>query len=881
MVDAAVSFTIEKLHEFVSQQVNIRIGVKDGIGWLKDELGYLLISVRAAEAHQDKDHIRRWTDSVKDVANQAVIILERFSAQREEQAADEQGGVLDCIRRFICICKKEANLYDLGKDIESLKQKMIGIKSRRDEYHINDMIIATPNVQKRRRKLLRAASFDHEKDVVGFGDDVRTLLAKLGNEDPSLGLISIHGMGGLGKSTLASKLYHSSELSHFKSRAWVCVSEDYDITHVLRKIIKCFEVDGQDSLNKMEEVELLRHLRKILLQGDHYLVVIDDIWDVEVWKKIKNAFPDKKNGSRIIITTRNKVVAEGVEDTCFVYELSFLSKDESWQLFCKRAKPTPNLEMLGKEMLDKCGGLPLAIVILSGLLLQKRTYKFWSDVKDQLWRKLKGESSEIQELLNLSYDDLSFNMRQCFLYLARYPEDHTIRVFKLKLLWIAEEFVEEHDEVDMEDVAEDYVNELINRNMIQIELQTADGQVLACKIHDLVRDLVIEKAREQKILGIFDSNKHHPNPIRSLQGQTRHAIYNGIGEYFKLLGPNSGNLNLRSLALTTKTARLQVEEIKLMYTRFQYLKVLDLTSVNKSVGIPEEIGDLVLLKFLGLMGGPYSGKALVIPPSIGKLKRLQTLHGSVYMHNSYVFPKEICELKELRHIFFNEIEGNLNIGSDQTKLQTISEIMYKEWCHIETNNWTNLHTLVISEEYGDDEEEEEEYSLESMANLTSLRTLVLLLGMGVGGVISTMQPLSSCKHLNKLVLLCKIKDLAELNFLPDSITDLTLSVTTSTEDPMPIPGSLSNLTSLWLMNCGDKMVCSADVFPCLQFLRIQPDSGGPFELQVDDGALPSLRAFTLERLPFLRVFLLNADRDMIPLRLKSLPSVPDFQEYLF
>ncbi|KAL1822316.1 hypothetical protein ACET3Z_009094 [Daucus carota] len=873
MVDAAVSFAIEKLHEFVSKQVNIRIGVKDGIEWLKDELGYLLISVRAAEAHQDKDHIRRWTDSVKDVANQAVIILERFSAQQEQHAADEQGGVLECMRRLICICKKEANLYDIGKDIESLKEKIIVIKSRRDEYHINDIIIATPRVQKRRRTLLRAASFDHEKDVVGFEVDYQTLLAQLDNQDSSLGFISIHGMGGLGKSTLASKLYHSSELSHFKSRAWVCVSEDYDNKLVLRKIINCFKGDDRDLLSKMEEVELLGHLRKILLEGDHYLVVIDDIWDVDFWKKIKSAFPDKKNGSRVIITTRNKLVAEGVEDTCFIHELSFLSKDESWKLFCKRAKPTPNLEMLGKEMVDKCGGLPLAIVILSGLLLQKKTYQFWSNVKDQLWRKLKGESSEIQELLNLSYDDLSFNMRQCFLYLARYPEDHTIQVSKLKLLWIAEEFVEKRDGEYMEDVAEDYVNELINRNMIQIELQTVDGQVLVFKIHDLVRDLVIEKAREQKILGIFDPSQQHPDPIHLLQGQARHAIYNGIGEYLKLLGPNSDDLNLRSLAVTSEIDKIKVEEVKLMYTRFHYLKVLDLTSVHGSEGIPEAVGDLVLLKFLGLMGGDKR-KDIVIPSSIGKLKSLQTLHGLDWPDNEFEFPKEISELKELKHIIFHGNEGNLNIGRDQTKLQTISTIKYKEWCHIDTNKWTNLHTLVISEE--EDSYEEEEYSLESIANLTSLRTLVLLLY----GVISTMQPLSSCKHLNKLVLLCKIKDLAEVNFLPDSVTDLTLSVTASTEDPMPILGSLSNLTSIWLMNCGDKMVCGADAFPCLQFLRIQPATGALFELQVDDGALPSLRAFTLERLPFLRAFLLNADRDMIPRRLKSLPDVPDFQQYL-
>lgn len=249
MADAVVSFTIEKLNEFVSKQVSIRTGVKDGIEWLKGELGDLLIFVRAAEAHQDKELIRRWTDSVRDFANEADVILERFSAQQEHAAA-EQGGVLDRMRRFICICNKEANLYDIGKEIESLKQKIIVIKRKRDEYHITDIIMAP---HQRKRTLLRSASFDHEKDVVGFEDDVQTLLAQLGNEDLSLGFISIHGMGGLGKSTVASKLYHSSELSHFKRRAWVCVSEDYDIRLVLRKIINAFNGHEPDLLNNMED----------------------------------------------------------------------------------------------------------------------------------------------------------------------------------------------------------------------------------------------------------------------------------------------------------------------------------------------------------------------------------------------------------------------------------------------------------------------------------------------------------------------------------------------------------------------------------------------------------------------------------------------------
>ncbi|XP_074347990.1 putative disease resistance RPP13-like protein 3 [Apium graveolens] len=867
MVDAVVSFTIEKLSEFVTKQVNIRIGVKDGIEWLRDELGYLLTSVRAAEAHQGSDHIRLWTDSVRNVANQALVILERFSAQQQEHEheAHEQGGVLDRMRSFICICKKEANLYDIGKDIDSLKENIAVIKSRRDEYRINDIIINNFDMQQRKRTFLRAASFDHEDDVIGFEDDVQTLLAQLGNGDPFLRLISIYGMGGLGKSTLASKLYHSSELSYFDSRAWVCVSEEYEITNVLRMIIRSFTGGKQDSLNEMEEVELRRHLRKILLDVDIYLLVIDDIWDVEVWKKIKNVFPDKKNGSRVIITTRNKKVAEGVDDKCFVHELRFLRADESWRLFCKRTKPTPNLEILGKEMVSKCGGLPLAIVILAGLLLQNKTYTFWSEVKHNLWRRLKGKSSEIKELLNLSYDDLSFRTRQCFLYLARFPEDHKIDVFKLKLLWIAEEFISEADEEDgvhMEDVAEDYVNEFINRNMIQIELLSPGGQVLICRIHDLVRDLAIEKATEHKILRIFDSSKQHPNPIRSLQGQSRHAIYNGIDEYLKLLGPNPDALMLRSLAKTKKTVRGEVEEVKLMYTRFKYLKVLDLTLVRSSEGIPEEIGDLILLKFLGLMSG-IPGQVLVIPPSIGKLKKLQTLRGSRYYYIPYKYPKEMCELKEIRHLMFYANDGKMNIGGDQTKLRTINCISYAELHHIDTTNWTNLHTLKIT---GSRRGKEGEcYSLECIANLTNLRSLSVYMNHDV---ISTVQPLGSCKHLKRVVLYGLMKDPEQLSLLPDSVIDLVLVLTNFKKDPLLILKSLSNLTALRLQDSysGKKMVCSADAFPCLQSLSINT-LWNLKELQVDIGALPSLRAFETFCCPSLKMY-------KIPLRITSLPQVP-------
>ncbi|XP_074335954.1 putative disease resistance RPP13-like protein 3 [Apium graveolens] len=167
----------------------------------------------------------------------------------------------------------------------------------------------------------------------------------------------------------------------------------------------------------------------------------------------------------------NKRVAEMADDKCFVHKLRFLTEDESWQLFCKRAEPTtPNLKKLGREMAGKRRGLPLEIVILSGLLLHNRTNDFW------------------------------LKMRDCFLYLARYPEDYVISSKELKLLWIAEEFLSQGEGVVMEDLVIDYLNELINHNLLQVNDFRFNGQVKRCRVHDLVRDPAISKAKEKNLL---------------------------------------------------------------------------------------------------------------------------------------------------------------------------------------------------------------------------------------------------------------------------------------------------------------------------------------------------------------------------------------------
>ncbi|KAL1807130.1 hypothetical protein ACET3Z_030198 [Daucus carota] len=769
MADAAISFAIENLGNFVVHQVNIRIGVRDDIRWLKEELGFLQATVKRAESRQE-DEVRLWISTVRDVANDAVDILKRF---QDGQASLEQGqGHMHRFLNCICMCKKEAHLYDIGNNIESLKKRIGVIKERRVEFGIN-AILAGPDVKQKERTLIRASAIDKHVDVVGFKEDIDKLMKELINsEDAPLKIISIHGMGGLGKTSLATKLYNSKELRHFGTRAKVSVSNDYNIKDVLKRIIMSFTGPEDDHhISNMDEHRLLQYLPKLLQEQGCYLALIDDIWDINAWNQIKIAFPNQDNGSRIIITTRNKKVAETVDKNVSAYQLRFLREEECWELFCKTAEPTQNLENLGREMVGKCRGLPLAIVILGGLLLHNKSYDYWS----------------------------------------------------------------------------------------KIEYLQLNGKVGTCRVHDLVRELAIKKAKEQKWLVIFDTSKHQPNLIHLLEGQRRHAIYDGIGEYLILLGQHRFDaLYLHSLMLEGYRVRVEFKEMKLMYTRFKNLKVLDMSSVE-SERIPEELGDLVLLKFLGLVG--CHDKTVAVPTSIGKLKKLQSLWGGPD-DSSYTVPREIWELPELRHMYniSIRISGRLNIGSHQTKLQSLYGIELEEWVKIDTVNFTNLHTLSI-----ENNGRGGVYSLESIAKLTNLQSFRLLKTSAHGFNIQTMKSLSSLNRLKSVELWGNIKDPSELCFLPDSVTVLTLCFTGLTEDPMLILGNLANLMALVLdmgVYKGNKMICSKNAFPSLQILGLRYLANLK-ELQVEDGALPCLKSFETFKCEQLKKIPIQLERFLI------------------
>ncbi|KAH0685102.1 hypothetical protein KY289_022854 [Solanum tuberosum] len=408
MVDAVVSYAVKKLGDFLVEEVSLRQSLKENVLWLRNELSFMQAFLKDAEKQQAENHlVQQWVFEITSVANEAVAILEAYSLDAAKDG-DHASTFVHRLKACACICKKEAKFHNIGKNIQFLKERVVDISRKRDTYDITQINNNAAEGSSNRpndlsftlvRTLRRAVSYvDEDQLFVGFQEIFQRLL---------------------------------DELLKKESR---------------RKVLSIYDCK--------------------------YLVVVDDVWHREAWESLKRTLPDNNNGSRVILTTRKEDVTERVDEKGFSHKLRFLNNEESWDLLCKKLHPenkmvgadlfSPSMERLAMEMVDKCRGLPLAIVVLGGILSYRKGVDEWQKVKTHLWQHMKNDSVEITHILSLSYNDLSFELKQCFLYIGIFQEDHAIDAEKLMYLWLAEGFIPRIREEHMEDIAENFLHELIS-----------------------------------------------------------------------------------------------------------------------------------------------------------------------------------------------------------------------------------------------------------------------------------------------------------------------------------------------------------------------------------------------------------------------------------
>ncbi|XP_034705129.1 putative disease resistance protein RGA4 [Vitis riparia] len=295
-------------------------------------------------------------------------------------------------------------------------------------------------------------------------------------------------MGGLGKTTLARFAYNDDAVvKHFSPRAWVCVSDEFDVVKITKAILGAISQQSNDSndFNKLQ-VELSQSLA-----GKRFLLVLDDVWNrnYEDWNNLRSPFRGGAKGSKVIVTTRNKQVALMMEPSDnYHHSLEPLSDDDCWSIFVQHAfenrdiQKHPNLKSIGKKIVEKCDGLPLPAKVLGGLLRSKQRDDEWEHILNSKIWSLSDTECDIIPALRLSYH-LPAQLKRCFVYCATFPQDYEFKETELILLWMAEGLIQPLEgNKQMEDLGGEYFRELVSRSFFQ---QSGNGGSQFV-MHDLI-----------------------------------------------------------------------------------------------------------------------------------------------------------------------------------------------------------------------------------------------------------------------------------------------------------------------------------------------------------------------------------------------------------
>jgi Leucine-rich repeat (LRR) protein len=376
-----------------------------------------------------------------------------------------------------------------------------------------------------------------------------------------------------------------------------------------------------------------------------YFFIIDDIWSTDAWKQLKSALPANDNKSRIITTTRIRDVAKSCccDFVGHMYEAMPQSEENSCKLFFRRVFSSEDcpkhLTEAASVILKKCGGLPLAIISIAGLLSNKNpTVEVWTKIKNSISSMVEKDSpvDKMKRILFLSYFDLPQYLKTCLLYLSVFPEDSNIDPRRLIRLWVAEGLILGQSRACTEQSGESYLHELINRSMIQPSKIGADGRVKICRIHDVILDFIVSQAEEENFVTILnnsDPSDYTSNKFRRL------SLQSGFSEGSKMPKASKDLSHLRSLHM------FKHESLPVVPSEFAKCQVLRVLAIKLRLGdnYIKHVGHFCELKYLRIKGGIHK-----LPEEIGKLQHLQTL--DLAYTRIEKLPASIVQLQKLVHL---------------------------------------------------------------------------------------------------------------------------------------------------------------------------------------------------------------------------------------
>ncbi|XP_027351094.1 putative disease resistance protein RGA4 [Abrus precatorius] len=634
---------LEKLATKAYKEIILAWGLKDDVERLQESVK--LVNALLLDAEEDKQfkdqRVTRWLQLLKRAFYDANIILDEIECEANTNKVIKiHGCVAQKVRQFFSCSNPLVFRVKMAHKIKDIREKIDEIALNGNKFGLiqrstNGMALHKMLPWRETHSSLpsRITGRDEEKEYI-----ISLLMSGPSqSQSKNVDVIPIVAMGGCGKTTLAQLVYNDSRIAdHYDLKLWVHVSQDFDVKRIISKIV----TQKDDTKGKGGEdmtLEMLKNLLHEKLYEKKFLLVLDDIWNENAkrWHDLRDLLLDtigerNKNDCKIIVTTRSDRVADIVK-TVTKINLQVLPEEECLQLFFKcafqeegEANQRPRLQEIGKEIVAKCKGLPLAIVTSGCILRSQEDENEWKRIRDsEIWEIDHQKDDEILPALRLSYSQLPSPLKQCFSYCALFPKGHKYYPIELIPIWMAQGLLQPTNEnEDPECLGELYFRQLVSMSFFQLEDQfdSPFGQEFwkhfgydCYKMHDLIHDLAMSTLHGETT--VMSSASTHVNE------KVRHISFSTIPDQLLSLSlkrskvQSFGNWHTQRYITTTEPF------VKWIFKEFSYLRLLDLKYLAFQF-LPDCFDKMKHLRYLNLSECSELKK---LPNSISKLYNLQTL----------------------------------------------------------------------------------------------------------------------------------------------------------------------------------------------------------------------------------------------------------------